>query len=384
MLQSERALCTCGLSRVLAVLHVLKLHVLHAHVVHITRPTTLSAQVSSAELTTMHRDLPARQKSQRLVEKARADQRPGQYFFQYKQKAKNISNANELLPGLNDILDAFEALPMDLVRYFTLLKEIDAKCINLVPTINRQITSYIEQLHLDNKDDAMPREAKLHQLNLVRRRIFDVIPCLEEKMHVASVASDVLAKHMYRIKNDYNVIVGNNEIPELVRLGPLNHRAMVQDPQLAAEAAKLAQSQRSESRREALAARKANKDDDDDPKRRRNGKELTPVDNGVNVKKRRNDDRTVAAPDKKRAVGKPKKEREDETGAGAKVGPGSGGSGEPTYCYCNQVSFGEMVGCDGDNCKREWFHLPCIGFKNPPKGKWYCDECLAKMKKQKK
>ena len=59
-------------------------------------------------------------------------------------------------------------------------------------------------------------------------------------------------------------------------------------------------------------------------------------------------------------------------------------TGEPTYCYCNQVSFGEMVGCDGDDCKREWFHLPCIGFKNPPKGKWYCDDCLVKMKKMKK
>lgn len=25
-----------------------------------------------------------------------------------------------------------------------------------------------------------------------------------------------------------------------------------------------------------------------------------------------------------------------------------------TYCVCNQVSFGEMIGCDGDSCEREW------------------------------
>ncbi|RCK67284.1 Chromatin modification-related protein YNG2 [Candida viswanathii] len=65
---------------------------------------------------------------------------------------------------------------------------------------------------------------------------------------------------------------------------------------------------------------------------------------------------------------------------------GSGGSlalnGDPNgdadnklYCYCQRVSFGEMVGCDNPTCIIEWFHLPCIGLKNPPKGKWYCDDC---------
>jgi len=40
---------------------------------------------------------------------------------------------------------------------------------------------------------------------------------------------------------------------------------------------------------------------------------------------------------------------------------------EPRYCFCNRVSFGEMVGCDGPNCKREWFHLECVGLKVAPK-----------------
>ena len=25
--------------------------------------------------------------------------------------------------------------------------------------------------------------------------------------------------------------------------------------------------------------------------------------------------------------------------------------GEPTYCFCNRVSFGEMIGCDNQNCQ---------------------------------
>ncbi|KAE8541790.1 hypothetical protein D1P53_001963 [Cryptococcus gattii VGV] len=42
------------------------------------------------------------------------------------------------------------------------------------------------------------------------------------------------------------------------------------------------------------------------------------------------------------------------------------------------VSFGEMIGCDNDECPLEWFHLPCIGLENPPTGKWLCDLCTPK------
>ncbi|KAL2070130.1 hypothetical protein VTL71DRAFT_14810 [Oculimacula yallundae] len=58
------------------------------------------------------------------------------------------------------------------------------------------------------------------------------------------------------------------------------------------------------------------------------------------------------------------------------------GEDEPTYCYCNNVSYGEMVGCDSDTCEREWFHLECVGLKVAPvgKAKWYCDDCKEKMK----
>lgn len=52
-----------------------------------------------------------------------------------------------------------------------------------------------------------------------------------------------------------------------------------------------------------------------------------------------------------------------------------------TYCYCDRVSFGNMIGCDGDDCAREWFHLACVGMDTPPKGEWYCDDCLEKRKR---
>ena len=106
---------------------------------------------------------------------------------------------------------------------------------------------------------------------------------------------------------------------------------------------------------------------------------------------------------------------------------------EPTYCLCQQVSFGEMIGCDNDDvslitwvllnkcqltiewcrwsfirlctvsigispfilllklhnyspllwlyfcpsfqCSIEWFHFQCVGLTSKPKGKWYCPQC---------
>ncbi|XP_071961053.1 inhibitor of growth protein 3-like [Antedon mediterranea] len=57
---------------------------------------------------------------------------------------------------------------------------------------------------------------------------------------------------------------------------------------------------------------------------------------------------------------------------------------EPRYCICNQVSYGEMVGCDNPNCPIEWFHYGCVGILNPPKGKWYCPQCTSSMKRREK
>lgn len=55
---------------------------------------------------------------------------------------------------------------------------------------------------------------------------------------------------------------------------------------------------------------------------------------------------------------------------------------EPRYCLCNQVSYGEMVGCDNPECLIEWFHYGCVGLTEAPEGKWYCPTCSTKIKKK--
>lgn len=50
-------------------------------------------------------------------------------------------------------------------------------------------------------------------------------------------------------------------------------------------------------------------------------------------------------------------------------------SNEPVYCICQQISYGNMIGCDNVDCKLEWFHFNCVNLTSKPKGKWYCPQC---------
>ncbi|CAG7716570.1 unnamed protein product [Allacma fusca] len=48
---------------------------------------------------------------------------------------------------------------------------------------------------------------------------------------------------------------------------------------------------------------------------------------------------------------------------------------EPKYCICNEMSYGDMIGCDNDLCPMEWFHFKCVQLSSKPRGKWYCPRC---------
>ncbi|KAI8912959.1 hypothetical protein DFJ77DRAFT_466116 [Powellomyces hirtus] len=70
-------------------------------------------------------------------------------------------------------------------------------------------------------------------------------------------------------------------------------------------------------------------------------------------------------------------ELDDPRGAGSGTGGGGGSEDEGTYCVCQQVSYGSMVGCDNESCDIEWFHYACVGLTTQPKGAWFCSTCLA-------
>lgn len=57
---------------------------------------------------------------------------------------------------------------------------------------------------------------------------------------------------------------------------------------------------------------------------------------------------------------------------------------ENLYCFCQRGSFGEMIGCDSDDCKYEWFHIGCVGVSKPLPQTWVCSDCLAKNKRRRR
>lgn len=171
------------------------------------------------------------------------------------EAASDMDNVN-LYPGLNDMADALEALPMEIIRHFTLLKEIDAKCIVTMPELTRLIKHLFTLPVPSQSSSAAANEEREQVLTHIRQLIRELMPCLEEKMHVAGVAADAISRHMKRLDYDFNeLVVGQDEIPHLVRFGPAEHPAFL--PIVTPAEAKLAQSSRSESRREAMAAKKA-------------------------------------------------------------------------------------------------------------------------------
>lgn len=57
---------------------------------------------------------------------------------------------------------------------------------------------------------------------------------------------------------------------------------------------------------------------------------------------------------------------------------------ENLYCFCQRGSFGEMIGCDSDDCKYEWFHIGCVGVSKPLPQTWVCSDCQAKNKRRRR
>jgi inhibitor of growth protein 3 len=67
---------------------------------------------------------------------------------------------------------------------------------------------------------------------------------------------------------------------------------------------------------------------------------------------------------------------EDEDMSGVNGGDADEEESDDTkYCFCQRVSFGDMVACDNDNCQYQWFHWECVNIKEEPVGDWLCPAC---------
>lgn len=244
------------------------------------------------------------------------------------------SAETDSFPALVAFTDALEALPAEIVRNFTLLREVDAKayhpedqlrgfinrarelpagnpgaydaaieflqkqeelgrvrdeCFRLGEPLPQECEFIVENVHEVAGQYPETRRSRLQQ---VRMKVADLLPTMDEKIHVISTTCETLQKHLERLEDSFRGI--QQEIPELHRLGNLEHWAYKPIPprgtlaaRAAAERAALAQAaaaaQASNSerdaemmsrqeRREAMAAKRAlHNDEDDVPLSKRHG-----------------------------------------------------------------------------------------------------------------
>jgi inhibitor of growth protein 3 len=97
---------------------------------------------------------------------------------------------------------------------------------------------------------------------------------------------------------------------------------------------------------------------------------------GVHKKRRKGGSRTSPSTtaDDESVASEGGTEDEDVSGAGG-AEQDEEESDDTKYCFCQRVSFGDMVACDNDNCQFQWFHWECVGIKEEPVGDWLCPDC---------
>ena len=215
------------------------------------------------------------------------------------------TKAPGFLPAITHFTDAITALPKEVVRHFGLLKEVDAKLYGPENTL-RELTEAAlntpapataanafspgeptaSQPFLTSSSDAEPSSGAVaatgDQAEWRRRELFfnlrvtltEILVSLDEKNHVISTATQALQKQLARCESSYGSV--GNEISDEARHGSLSHWAYAEKPgsrtngssnerprRDVANASSLAgltseeMASRSESRREAMAARRS-------------------------------------------------------------------------------------------------------------------------------
>lgn len=283
----------------------------------------------------------------------------------------NVPKHFDNLVYLDDYIDTIEAVPLDLQRNFTLMRELDGYAQDLMENVSKEAICLIDNI----KDmDANVRLDKLKNLTTV---LTETLKRGEEKVALAKSTFDAVDRHCNRldadlVKFEEDQTVGESRITTLPGLQP-SARSLKEGADVRERATKRLERERKEVKGE----RKITK------------KRKTVKETGVNGT-------PPPAPARSQAIKESKSLKNlDKDKTKNTYNTGKNGNGkpktvvpadlpidpnEPLYCYCQQVSYGEMVACDNTDCEIEWFHLACVDLKTVPKGKWYCKDCLQKMK----
>ncbi|KAI8810409.1 inhibitor of growth protein 4-like protein [Cladochytrium replicatum] len=278
---------------------------------------------------------------------------------------------------LEDYLDVVEALPLELQRNFSLMRELDAAAQDTIRQVEEQTTEFMEKVADLNPEEHADRLSKLAET------FKETLKHGEDKVSLAMQTYDMVDRHIRRLDDDIQKF----------------QEEQMTGPRLSSEKKR----QREPSTQKYISG----------PKMKKSGERTTasqiiasaasssvlPIDAAAGaaalVSAAGSAISVFGGNDGSTPTGTPRKDRMRQNGRGPRITSssnqkgdikGKGGMGldmavdpsEPTYCICNQVSYGEMIACDDDECVGQWFHYTCVGLTGQVKGKWYCPDCTAK------
>ncbi len=290
---------------------------------------------------------------------------------------------------LENYLDSLESLPGDLRRNFTLMHDLDTKNRDTLREVDAASDDYLRKVRELSGQDRK-REMEKIQAMFAKAKNFG-----DDKVAIAIQTYELVDKHIRRLDSDLAKFEA--EMKEKGRLSQTETEEEEEDEEedrpkekkrkkkgekvsSAPSASSSAGGARGR-KGEAEAAAKSKKG-----KKKGSGAGVTPGAAGSSV--------AAGASSTSSAAGGMGNTMYSSTGGVIPLPPGMlpvpqevldmpVDPNEPTYCLCQQVSYGEMIGCDNNDCPIEWFHFGCMGLTTKPKGKWYCPKCVGLFKKKK-
>jgi len=255
---------------------------------------------------------------------------------------------------LEHYLDGLETLPVELQRNFMLMRDLDIKAQDLLAQIDDLSDEYMKA-----SKSISPYE-KTRRMNVILTNFTKCKEYGDDKVSLAMQTYDLVDKHIRKL--DADLARFEAELKEKALSARQEHLVEAQGTtsHIFKKCAKK-KSAKGDVKKIKGQKRKEPDDCDDTKIKRKNGISAASTVDAASLALDALLPMSVAASD---VLDMP-------------VDPN-----EPTYCICHQVSYGEMIGCDNNDCSTEWFHFGCVGLTAKPKGKWFCPRCLAERKKK--
>ncbi|XP_018412507.1 PREDICTED: inhibitor of growth protein 1 [Nanorana parkeri] len=247
---------------------------------------------------------------------------------------------------VEDYLDSIESLPFDLQRNVSLMREIDAKYQEIL----KELDDYYEKFRRES--DAIQ---KRRLLQFIQRALIRSQELGDDKIQIVSQMVELVENKTRQVDSHVELFETCQDLNDSTS----NSSKSNQDKSKSETISQTEKSSNKRSRRQ----------------RNNENRENSTINHD-------HDDLTTGTPKEKKPKTSKKKKRSkakaerEASPADLPIDPN-----EPTYCLCNQVSYGEMIGCDNEECPIEWFHFSCVGLNHKPKGKWYCPECRGENEK---